>query len=221
MIRLAISVEGQTEEGFVKEVLANHLCPLGVYPFAIRIHRARSASGCNVGGGNVSFEKLVSDMVNLSWNFNAVTSLVDYYGFKDKGERSVEGLEKDLGQEIHRNNLGTKRVFPYVQRHEFEGLLFSDTFAFGAIEHVAEHEIAALSDIRRQFETPEDINDHPESAPSKRILNAVQGYRKRRDGLSVARAAGLTKIRLECPRFNGWLTSLEGLAPDSRAFGNT
>lgn len=89
MIRLAISVEGQTEEGFVKEVLANHLCPLGVYPFAIRIHRARSACGCNAGGGNVSFEKLVSDMVNLSWNFNAVTSLVDYYGFKDKGERSV------------------------------------------------------------------------------------------------------------------------------------
>ena len=221
MTRLAVSVEGQTEEGFVNEVLANHLYPLGVYPFAIRIHRARSVSGCNVGGGNVSFEKLVSDMIDLSWNFNAVTSLVDYYGFQDKGERSVEGLEKDLGQEIHRNNLGTKRVFPYVQRHEFEGLLFSDTFAFGAIERVTEREIAALSDIRQQFKTPEDINDHLERAPSKRILSALQGYRKRRDGLSVARAAGLTKIRSECPRFNGWPTRLEGLAPESRAFGKS
>ena len=124
MIRLAISVEGQTEEGFVNEVLANHLCPLGVYPFAIRIHRARSTSSGNGGGGNVSFEKLVSDMVNLSWNFNAVTSLVDYYGFKDKGERSVEGLEKDLGREIHRNNLGTKRVFPIFRSTSLRGCCF-------------------------------------------------------------------------------------------------
>ena len=92
-------------------------------------------------------------------------------------------MEKDLGQEINRINLGAKRVFPYVQKHEFEGLLFSDTFAFGVIERVAEHEIAALSDTRQQFETPEDINDHPERAESKRILNTVQGYRKRRDGI--------------------------------------
>lgn len=215
MIRLAISVEGQTEEGFVNEVLANHLHPMGVFPFAIRIHRARSTCGGNVDGGNVSFEKLVSDMIGLSWNFNAVTSLVDYYGFQDKGERSVEELEKDLGREINRSNLGVIRVFPYVQKHEFEGLLFSDAIAFKVIESAAEHDIAALSNIRQQFETPEDINDHPERAPSKRILNTVRGYRKRRDGLSVARATGLTKIRSEYPRFNRWLKRLEELAPES------
>ena len=160
-------------------------------------------------------------MVGLSWIFHAVTSLVDYYGLQNKGEWSVDRLEKDLGQEINRINLGAKRVFPYVQKHEFEGLLFSETFAFGVIERVAEHEIAALSDTRQQFEAPEDINDYPERAESKRILNTVQGYRKRRDGLSVARATGLAKIRSECPRFNSWLTRLEGLVPGYVALGHS
>ena len=154
-------------------------------------------------------------------DFPRRNALVDYYGLQNKGERSVYRLEKDLGQEINRINLGAKRVFPYVQKHEFEGLLFSDTFAFGVIERVAEHEIAALLDTRQQFETPEDINDHPERAESKRILNTVQGYRKRRDGMSVARATGLAKIRSECPRFNSWLTRLEGLMPEYIALGHS
>lgn len=196
MTRLAISVEGQTEEEFVNEVLAEYLIPKEVYPIPILLY------------GNVHFEKLVSEMVELSWNFDAVTSLVDYYGFRDKGKRSVRVLQKHLVQEIKGRSLGAKRCFPYVQKHEFEGLLFSNTEAFGVIEQVTAHDIAALSDIRRQFPTPEDINDHPERAQSKRIVNVVQGYRKRRDGLSVAQETGLATIRSACPRFNSWLTWL-------------
>ena len=101
MIRLAISVEGQTEEGFVNEVLANHLQPMGVFPFAIRIHRARSTSGGNVGGGNVSFEKFVSDMVGLSWNFNAVTSLSITTAFKTRVSGRLRSRRKiSVGKSI-------------------------------------------------------------------------------------------------------------------------
>ena len=84
MTRLAISVEGQTGEEFVNEVLAEYLIPKEVYPIPILLY------------GNVHFEKLVSEMVDLSWNFDAVTSLVDYYGFRDKGKRSVRVLQKHL-----------------------------------------------------------------------------------------------------------------------------
>lgn len=205
-------MEGQTEEAFINEVLANHLRPSGVEPCPIRIGRARSTKRSNAGGGNVGVKRLVSDMVHLHWNFDAVTSLVDYYGFRDKGERSVEELQEHLVQEINGKIPGAKRVFPYIQMHEFEGQLFSDTTAFSVIGSAVERDIAALSDIRRQFATPEDINDDPERAPSKRIVSTVPGYRKRRDGLSVARETGLAKIRSEYPRFNGWLTCLEGLA---------
>ena len=41
-------------------------------------------------GGNISVERLAPKMVKFSWNFDAVTSLVDFYGFRKKGERSVD-----------------------------------------------------------------------------------------------------------------------------------
>ena len=102
MTRLTISVEGQTERNFVNMVLADHLSPLGVYPTPISLD------------GNVRVETLVSEMVKFSWSFDAVTSLVDLYGFRNRGGRSVEELEEHLSQEINRKNLGTGKVFPYV-----------------------------------------------------------------------------------------------------------
>lgn len=103
-------------------------------------------------------------------------------------------------------------MFPYVQKHEFESLLFSDTAAFGAPECDAEWDIQALASIRRQFRTPEDINDSPETAPSKQISNVLPGYDKPVHGPLVAKETGLEKIRAECPRFHVWLTRLERLA---------
>ena len=176
MIRLAISVEGQTEEEFVKRVLAEHLRRIEVEPTPILLGRAR---GGGASGGNVSIERLVSDMLHLQRSFDAVTSLVDFYGFSDKGDRTVEMLEERLMQEIYVHRPDVRRVFPYVQKHEFEGLLFSDTASFGAILDIADHGVETLAAIRRQFATPEDINDDPNGAPSKRIAQAVSGYRKR------------------------------------------
>ena len=208
MIRLAISVEGRTEEEFVKDVLAESLRP-GVEPCPVLLGRARSGGA---GGGNVRVERLVSDMVRLRRSFDAVTSLVDFYGFRDKGDRTIEALGEYLMQEIMARIRDETRVFPYVQKYEFEGLLFSDVAAFGVLPRVTGRGIEALAGVRRQFATPEDINDDPEGAPSRRIARTVRGYRKRLHGPLVARKAGLMKIRAECPRFRAWLTRLEGLA---------
>lgn len=200
MTRLAISVEGETEEAFVKQVLADYLRP-EVEPTPVLLR------------GNVGVERLVKQMVRLSHNFDAVTSLVDFYGFRHKGNQSVEELEEHLFQQIEEQIPDSRQaVFPYVQKHEFEGLLFSDTAAFGARGCNAEWDIEELVSIRRQFGTPEDINDSPETAPSKRISNVLPGYDKPLHGPLVARETGLEKIRAECPRFHVWLTRLERLA---------
>ena len=63
MIRLAISVEGQTEEEFVKDFLADHLRESGVEPTPILLGRARGRSG----GGNVSAERLVVEKRYREW----------------------------------------------------------------------------------------------------------------------------------------------------------
>ncbi len=149
-------------------------------------------------------------MRRLQRSFDAVTSLVRFYGFSDKGDRTVETLEECLKQKIYAHNPDGRRVFPYVQKHEFEGLLFSDTAAFGTILDIADRSVEILAAVRRQFATPEDINDDPNGAPSKRIKQAVSGYQKRLHGPQVAREAGLETT--ECPRFRAWLARLEGLA---------
>ena len=211
MTRLAVSVEGQTEEEFVKLVLAGHLRERRVEPTPILLGRARGTSG----GGNVSSARLVLDMVNLLWSFDAVTSLVDFYGFRDKGDRSVEDLEAYLRDEIARR-IGSSRnagkVVPYVQRHEFEGLLFSNVEVFSGQVDFPSGCRDELQAIRERFTTPEDINDNPQTAPSKRIATVIRRYRKPFHGPLLAEKIGLDGIRAECPRFDAWVKRLESLA---------
>ena len=209
MMRLAVSVEGQTEEAFVKGVLSDLLRQSEIEPFPILIGRARSKGQ---GGGNVSVQRLVSEMVNLRRSHDAVTSLVDFYGFGEGKAATVEALEERLLREIEVQMPDARCFFPYVQRYEFEGVLFSDVEAFRVIGQRTDPEIERLWTIRQAFSTPEDINDDPNGAPSKRIESAISGYRKRLHGPMVARQVGMEKIRTECPRFNAWLTRLEGLS---------
>lgn len=210
MIRLAISVEGRTEEEFVRDMLQEHLTSFGVEVTPVQVGSARN----RWKGGNVSESVLVAEMRLLSHNFDAVTSLVDFYGFRGKGDRTADELVADLREEL-RGNLGPRarfdRVVPYVQLHEFEGLLFSRPEAFMSVPGVHETAVAELLDARARFASPEDINDSADTAPSKRIKKALARYQKAVDGPRIARKIGLEIIRGECTRFDDWLVRIEAL----------
>ena len=202
MIRLAISVEGETEEAFVNKVLAEHLRTKGLETQPILL------------GGDITVPKLSSEMARLHWSFDRVTSLVDFYGFRDKGTSSPEQLEQVISREIDcrvGRSWDQTRVIPYIQQHEFEGLLFSDVNAFAETPDAPNDCVERLMLIRSQFQTPEDINDSIRTAPSKRIVDVIPRYRKVVHGILVAEAVGLEVIRCECPRFNSWLRHLESL----------
>ncbi len=203
MTRVAILVEGKTEEEFVREILAPELQPAGVYPYPILLN------------GNVTVGRLASYMSNLILSFDFVTSLVDFYGFRDKGSDAPEDLETRAREaaivKINRP-MDASRIFPYVQRHEFEALLFSDASAFSILPRAANAAVDALLSIRSRFNTPEDIDDSPDSAPSKRIKALIPRYGKVTDGALVAEEIGLEKIRAECPGFAAWMTRLSSLA---------
>ena len=210
MIRLAISVEGRTEEEFCKGVLTSHLRLHGVEMQPIILGRGREGSA---SGGNVSIERLAAEMALLCHGFNAVTSLVDFYGFRGKKSNSVESLEVLVGKEIERKGIdwNGKRILPYIQRHEFEGLLFSDVSAFSVLTDAPQNSVFKLGKIRSRFPTPEDINDNKNTTPSKRVMKIIPRYRKPLHGPWVAREIGLDAIRNECPRFHAWISSLEAL----------
>ena len=209
VIRLAISVEGQTEEEFSKEILTTHLLSYGIAAQPILLGRAR---GHGHGGGNVSVGRLAAEMAYLYRSFDVVTSLVDFYGFRDKRDKTVEELEALVSQELQgRVGWHQNRALPYVQKYEFEGLLFSDVDAFSAPVGASLESVKLLRDIRLSFATPEDINDNKTTAPSRRIKDLVPHYRKPLHGPLVAIETGLEAIRAECPRFDAWMKRLESL----------
>jgi len=229
MARLLIHVEGQTEEDFVNEFLRDHLFGMGYVNVSARIiGNARQRQN---RGGIRPWPSVRKDIVNhLREDPTCIaTTMVDYYGLPRAGdgawparsdaavlnkERKASSVEAALLSDISvamGNNFAPRRFVPFVLMHEFEALLFSDCLAFSrgiGLPALLPH----LTAIRAQFPTPEDINDSPETAPSKRILNLVPNYQKPLLGSLAALEIGLERMREECPHFNDWLLRLEALA---------
>jgi len=102
------------------------------------------------------------------------------------------------------------RFIPYLQLHEYEAILFSDPAAFAAgINHPSLE--GHFQRIRNEFDSPEDINNAPDTSPSKRVIAACPSYRKVIEGTRAAAAVGIPKMRQECPHFREWINLLEAL----------
>ena len=223
MPRLLVHVEGQTEESFVNLVLAPHLYRLGYTRVSARL--MGNARQRTRRGGIRSWESVRDSIVNhlRADRGTFATTMVDYYGLPPAWPGRIDAprgttlkeraasIERGILEEVS-NCLGgsfdRRRLVPYVVMHEFEGLLFSDTerFAVGISRSDLSSELAA---IRREFRTPEEINDSPDSAPSRRVLDLWRGYQKPLMGVRAASSIGLDAIRRECPLFNGWIEELE------------
>jgi hypothetical protein len=127
--------------------------------------------------------------------------------------KKAEIIEKAFKEDIIQT-LGAAfnpdRFIPYIQIHEFEALLFSNPHALA--KGIYRNDLAAeFEAVRNAFPSPEDINDHPNTAPSKRIINLHSNYNKITDGILVAKEIGLPTMRRECKHFDQWLKRLESL----------
>jgi len=72
-------------------------------------------------------------------------------------------------------------------------------------------QLEQLHHIRRQYPTPEHINDGENTAPSKRLNALYSHYDKVLHGSLISEAIGLNKLRQECPHFDKWVLKLENL----------
>lgn len=210
MIRVCIVCEGATEVEFVKSCLVPHLLNHGVnaYPSIVQAPSGRHR------GGRVTVERLARFISHEYHAADRLTTLVDYYGFQDAEGRTRDELERDILDCVVRYAAGVDPRFvrPYVQMHEFEALLFSDVEQFQYVLDGWDADVRqTLINIREQFQTPEDINNGRQTAPSKRILASFPdgSYSKTEHGPVIADAIGLTTIRQQCPQFDGWITMLE------------
>jgi len=76
-------------------------------------------------------------------------------------------------------------------------------------DHLADQ----LQAVRDSFPTPEDINDDPVSAPSKRIIALYPRYNKVVEGGIAAQIIGVDRMRAQCSHFRAWLDRLVALPP--------
>ena len=220
MTRVVVIVEGPTEESFVKGPLAEALWArqVNLTPIILGVPGHR--------GGRTNYARLKKDLVSQLKQDRAVycSTMIDFYGL-GKGYpgtpaplqmtaiQRVENIESGIKQDVCSQIPEFRpdaRLIPYLALHEFEGLLFSDPKALAQTlnQPTQAHRFA---EIRNKFPTPEDINDGPETAPSKRILAVYPGYKKVIEGALAARAVGIDRMRRECAHFRMWVEQLEAL----------
>lgn len=228
MARLLIHIEGETEETFVNEILAPHLRQRGFKNVSARLlgnSRLRQRRG-----GIRSWPSVRSDIIkHLREDPGSIaTTMVDYYALPQTGDKAWPGrkeatkllfaqkastVEKNLKSDLLSTigqDFNPNRFIPFVIMHEFEGLLFSDCEAFS--RSICHPDLKnKFQSIRNQFSSPEEINDSPNTAPSKRILDLVPGYEKPLFGNIAILEIGLQTIRNQCPLFNNWLNRLENI----------
>jgi Domain of unknown function (DUF4276) len=210
MIRVCIICEGPTEVEFVNRCLEPYLRSSGISAYGTLL----SARSGRHHGGRVTVDRLASKISLHYSEADRVTTLVDYYGFQDRGARGRVQLEADIAAAAQAITTGydPRFVLSYVQMHEFEGLLFTNPSDFEWAEDGWSDEVKnALLAVAQAFANPEDINDSPETAPSKRILSIFPGgtYSKPEHGPLIAEATGMDAIRAKCPAFNEWVGKLQ------------
>lgn len=224
MSRVVVVCEGETEEEFVRDVLAPGFYGVGLY---LEPQMVETSPGHR--GGALNYDRVKLHLRNTLRQKSApvVTTLFDLY----KLDKRFPGFEQsralpDLGQrldvlrrELHADVVAAAgcqpgRFIPYIQPYEFEALLFSDVPTLTRVEPGWLAASDALAAARAAADSPEHINDRPETKPAAHLERELSNpsYRKRRHGPIAAQKIGLAKIEAECAFFAGWLAQIRELA---------
>ena len=221
--RLILFCEGQTEETFSNLVLEPYFRGLGVADVRpILLPNKPGATARRNKGGWVSYAKakqfivrFMRDQHNPRTWFSTLFDLYaipeDFPGLAEApgqpADLRVRLLERRFHEDIVTDDL--HRFTAHLQLHEFEALLLSDCAAIGsAFPDNADGAAALKADLGDL--TPEQVNEGPATAPSKRIIRFFPQY----DGLKVsagpiiAAEIGLHNLRDTCPHFDAWIAEL-------------
>lgn len=219
MIRLLILVEGQSEEQFVKQVLAPYLAP-EVIAIPVILKTRRDADGTTYRGGVTKWAQIRGDLQRLLGDRHAyVTTLLDYYGLPEDFPGLNVAVAQSLAQEkvtALQNSFAEamgypQRFIPFLALHEFEAWLFS------APEIVSKHFdrddlLPALEAIVKACGEPETINHGRTTHPKARLQTLLDGrYREVGDGAILMTKIGISRIAEACPHFRRWLQQLTEL----------
>lgn len=214
MKRLVFIVEGRSEEQFVNKLFIPYLSGKdGLQGVPMHAQQLLTNRKKLIRGGNVSFGKFANDVRNVAASGDVlVTTMIDFFRLpSDFPGYTTDSMKVDMIEQAIRDALAPEvapAIFlPYIQRHEFETLLFSSMDGFTAMD-METKSLVRLESIEQEYDNPEDINGGAETAPSKR-LGHIFNYEKTADSFIMLSAIPIDTIRAKCPRFNRWVQRLE------------
>lgn len=215
MKRLLIIVEGDSEKEFVNNVLRPYLNTHQIYSIdCFKIKHSK--------GGLSKYLHFKKDILNVLFEPELViTTLIDYYSLpKDfpKYQESrvilplmekLDFLEASIKEDIEKTRNGKfPYLLPYIQLHEFEALIFSSNRGITALFDSHEANLIEIDRLIAYYPNPEEINNNPLTAPSKRLIKNIKGYNKVVHGSLILEEIGIPVIAEKCQRFNLWLNQL-------------
>jgi len=218
-VEIVAIVEGKTEEIFIKNILQPHLANKNIFIIPIIVSKPGQK------GGDVKFARVENDIErHLKQRPDTyLTLFVDFYGIKSDWP-GIAGTEAVLGpkEKAELVNLATmekvvehfseqnadRRFIPYIAMYEFEALLFSDPAVLARKLQIDESKIVSIIE---ECGEPENIDNSPVTAPSKRLESLSHRFKKTTTGIAILKEIGLAAIREKCPIFDGWVTTLESI----------
>ncbi|MBR4898741.1 MAG: DUF4276 family protein [Prevotella sp.] len=217
MKRLVFIVEGETEEAFVNTILRPYFQGCGLYN-PVQCFKIKHTQG-----GMHKYSYVRNDVLNTIYEHDViVTTMFDLYalphsfpGYEESQTindhlKRVEFLEAKMKEDLELSqNRQFNNYIPYIQLHEFEALVFSSPNGFEALFEDKEMNFKGIREVIDTFPNPEDINDSPETAPSKRMQKLIQGYNKVTYGVSLIEYTGIGIILKKCPHFKDWIEKLK------------
>ncbi len=216
MIRgIYIICEGQTEEEFVNRILKPYFISHQIYD--IRAILMSTSKGNK--GGDIKYDRLKFNVDRLlqSEHDILVTTFIDFFRLKNDFPQFNNGLNKKnkiervafLEQALS-EAINHSRFVPYIQLHEFEGLLFSSKDGFEFLPDLKPSNLEKLILAVNEKENPEELNDGALTAPSKRLEQLIPGFDKNKPfyGGIIAEINSIESILNRCIRFNNWVENL-------------
>jgi len=217
-VEIIIVVEGQTEQTFVRDVLAPYMGYQGVSLHAsligkpghkggdIRFDRAKVDISAYLKQRNDTYVSTMFDCFRINKEWPGLKSIQrKTLTIEQKAKIVEDAMMKEIINEFPQCN-PEKRFIPYIQMHEFEALLFSD---LNILAERAEIDLPRIQAILNEYDNPEEINDDPVKAPSKQLETLNPSYRKVAQGKVISEAIGIQNIRAKCPHFHNWLMKFE------------
>lgn len=220
-----ILCEGQTEQEFVEAVLRPYLQSKGIA--GVKSILVTTNKKKNIRGGMLSFGQAMADLDLMcrskqdgEHEKHVFTTMFDLYalpgdfpGFAENEVVAdpysrVHNLEKAFAEAV-----GDVRFVPYIQLHEFEALLFC------GIDHLVKMYPCSKKCCERlkrdliDAGNPELIDNGMDTAPSKRIIKAVEAgrkahYNKPKTAKYVTGQVGIDVLREKCRHFDEWINKL-------------